>query len=388
MSNKHYDVIVVGVGSMGAPTCYNLAIRGAKVLGLEQFGIVHENGSHAGQSRMVRKAYFENPDYVPLLDTAYTLWTDLEDITGHKLFHKTGLFYTGPKHNELLEGVKLSAQKYNITINNLTERECLQQFPSFKLIENYEYLFEPDAGYVIPEQIIRLYTELAKSKGATILENQLVETWSDSNNVVTVRTNTATFTADKIIFTAGGFTNNLLPSQKNSLVPRRQITCWFQPKKPSLFSSENFPCFLYSTPDLPGAFYGFPLLSTGDTKGNMGIKVGYHYPGEAIDPYTLHNFNHSKESRLIKEFMQSYIPEGYMSVLSTKSCIYTYTEDGNFILENHKDYQSVSVACGFSGHGFKLAPLVGEILADLCLEGKTKHPIGFLSSNRFNTKML
>ncbi|MET6989646.1 N-methyl-L-tryptophan oxidase [Sediminicola arcticus] len=383
MSSQHYDVIVVGIGSMGAPTCYNLAKRGVKVLGLEQFTIVHENGSHAGQSRMVRKAYFENPDYVPLLDTAYALWEELEEITGQKLFHKTGLFYTGPNQNNLLEGVKLSAQKYNITINNLNESECLKKFPSFKLTKNYEYLFEPDAGYVVPEQIIKLYTKLAINEGATILENQLVEAWSDTENVVSVRTKTATYIADKIIFTAGGFTNNLFPKGKNQLVPRRQVTCWFQPKKPSLFTSEKFPCFLYTTPELPGAFYGFPLLSTGDMNSKMGIKVGYHYPGEVIDPYTLHNFDHEKESKLIKEFMHSYIPDGYESVLSTKSCIYTYTEDGDFILENHKDYQNVSIACGFSGHGFKLAPLVGEILADLSLEGKTKHPIGFLSSNRF-----
>ena len=170
MSSQHYDVIVVGIGSMGAPTCYNLAKRGVKVLGLEQFTIVHENGSHAGQSRMVRKAYFENPDYVPLLDTAYALWEELEEITGQKLFHKTGLFYTGPNQNNLLEGVKLSAQKYNITINNLNESECLKKFPSFKLTKNYEYLFEPDAGYVVPEQIIKLYTKLAINEGATILE--------------------------------------------------------------------------------------------------------------------------------------------------------------------------------------------------------------------------
>ncbi len=383
MSNQHFDVIVVGVGSMGAPTCYNLAKRGVKVLGLEQFTVVHNNGSHAGQSRMVRKAYFEDPDYVPLLDKAYTLWKELEEITDQKLFHKTGLFYTGPKQNNVLEGVKLSAQKYNITINRLGEKECSKQFPNFKLLENNEHLFEPDAGYVIPEQIIALYCELAVDRGATILENQLVEDWSEGDNIITVKTKNTTYTADKIIFTAGGFTNNLLPFKKNELVPRRQITCWFEPKEPALFSSDKFPCFLYTTPDLPGAFYGFPLLSTGDGSGKMGVKIGYHFPGEIIDPYTMHDFDQEKESKLIKEFMLDYIPKGYKSVLSIKSCIYTYTEDGHFILEKHKDYKNVSVACGFSGHGFKLAPLVGEILADLSLEGKTDNPIAFLSSDRF-----
>lgn len=383
MSNHKYDVIVVGIGSMGAATCYSLAARGVKVLGLEQFNLVHENGSHAGQSRMVRKAYFEHPDYVPLLEKTYALWSNLEEKTGKSLFHKTGLFYAGPKQHELLEGVKLSAKKYQIPINNLTEKECSLKYPGFKLPDNYEYLVEPDAGYVIPEEVVKLYCDLAKSMGATILENQLVESWSDINDMVTVKTKTATYTAGKIIFTAGGFTQNLLPFVKDHLVSRRQIICWFQPKTPSLFTSEKFPCFLYATPELPGSFYGFPRLPTGDGTGKMGVKVGYHFPGEAIDPYDLHDFDRDKESKMIKEFMSSSIPEGFKSVLSVKSCMYTYTDDGHFILENNKDYKNVSIACGFSSHGFKFAPLVGEILADLSLEGKTDNPIAFLSSDRF-----
>lgn len=383
MSDQKYDVIVVGVGSMGAATCYSLAARGVKVLGLEQFNLVHENGSHAGKSRMVRKAYFEHPDYVPLLDMVYSLWSDLEEKTGKKLFHKTGLFYAGPKHHELLEGVKLSSKKYQIPINKLNETECSLKFPSFKLPGNYEYLLEPDAGYVIPEEIVKLYCDLAKSRGATILENQLVESWADTNNKIIVKTKTDTFTAGKIVFTAGGFTQNLLPFLNTHLVARRQVICWFEPKNPSLFTSEKFPCFLYATPELPGSFYGFPLLPIGDGSVKMGVKVGYHHPGEAIDPYTLHDFDREKESKMIKEFMASFIPEGFKSVLSVNSCMYTYTDDGHFILENSKEHKNVSVACGFSGHGFKFAPLVGEILADLSLEGKTDYPIGFLSSQRF-----
>jgi sarcosine oxidase len=353
------------------------------VLGLEQFNIVHENGSHAGQSRMVRKAYFEHPDYVPLLEKTYSLWSDLEEMTGKKLFHKTGLFYAGPKQHELLEGVKLSAKKHHIPIKNLNERECSKKFPGFQFPDNYEYLAEPDAGYVIPEEVVKLYCDLAKSKGATILENQLVEAWSDSNDTISVKTKDATYTANRIVFTAGGFTQKLLPFTKNKLVSRRQVICWFEPKTPSLFTNENFPCFLYATAELPGSFYGFPLLPTGDGTGKMGVKVGYHFPGEAINPYDLHDFERDKESQLIKEFMSAYIPEGYKSVLSVKSCMYTYTDDGHFILENHMAHKNVSLACGFSGHGFKFAPLVGGILADLSLDGKTDHPIEFLSSQRF-----
>lgn len=382
-SAQKYDVIIVGIGSMGASTCYNLAKRGAKVLGLEQFNIVHENGSHAGQTRILRKAYFEHPDYVPLLNTTYNLWAELEQKTGQNLFYKTGLFYAGPKQHELLEGVKLSAKKYNIILKTLTEKECSEQFPTFKFDKNYEYLFEPNAGYIEPEKVISIYSKLAKSEGAVLLENQLVESWSDANNMITVKTKNATFIADKIVFTAGGFSQKLLPYQSYKLVPRRQITCWFEPKKPLLFTKEKFPCFIYTTSEVPGSFYGFPMVPAGQNYSKMGIKVGYHYPGEAIDPYTLNEFNNTKDAKLIKKFMQNFIPDGYKSSFATKACIYTYSEDGHFIIENHKTHKNVSLACGFSGHGFKFTPLVGEILTDLCLNGKTKHSIGFLSSDRF-----
>jgi len=382
-SAQKYDVIVVGIGSMGASTCYSLAKRGFNVLGLEQFKIVHEKGSHAGQTRILRKAYFEHANYVPLLETSYKLWEELEQKTGQKLFHKTGLFYAGPKQHELLEGVKLSAKKYNIVLKTLNKKECLAQFPTFKFKENYEYLFEPNAGYVEPEKVISIYVELAKSKGAVLLENELVESWNEANNLITVKTKNNTFIAQKIIFTSGGFTQKLLPYKSHKLIPRRQITCWFEPKIPLSFTNENFPCFIYTTSKVPGSFYGFPMVSAGRDSDKMGVKVGYHFPGESIDPYNLNDFESEKHSKLIKEFMQDFIPDGYKSSFATKACIYTYSEDDHFIIENHKTYKNVSVACGFSGHGFKFTPLVGEILADLCIDGKTNHPIGFLSSDRF-----
>ncbi len=383
MVDWHYDVIVIGVGSMGAATCYALAERGAKVLGLEQFSIAHENGSHAGRTRMVRKAYFEHPDYVPLLHKAYDLWAELEKKTGQTLFHKTGLLYLGPKKDELLEGVKFSANKYGIPLTHLTKKECSDRYPAFKIPNDYEALFEADAGYVVPEQVVKIYAELAKKAGATLLENTKVETWTAMTSGVRVSTNTDTFMAKKLIFTAGAFTPGLLPNLPYNLVPRRQITCWFAPKKQALCTRQKFPCFLYVASDSQGAFYGFPLVAMGDPGTPLGIKVGYHEPGEEIDPYTLHDYEKAAASQLITDFMLRYLPDAYESLLDTKGCLYTYSDDGHFILENSKSYPNIVLAGGFSGHGFKFVPLIGEILADLSLTGTTEHPIGFLSSERF-----
>jgi sarcosine oxidase len=368
---------------MGAATCYALIERGVKVLGLEQFSIAHENGSHSGRTRMVRKAYFEHPDYVPLLDKAYKLWAELGQKTGQHLFHKTGILYLGPKGDELLEGVRFSAKKYEIPLAELSGKESRERYPAFAVPKGYEMLFEPDAGYVEPEKVIKLYVDLAKKAGATFLENQRVVKWKATPTGVSVTTQTATYVAKKLIFTAGAYTPALLPDLTYTLVPRRQITSWFVPNKPSLFTGDKFPCFLYVTPDRPDAFYGFPLTSMGDADATLGIKVGYHAPGKAIDPYKLHVFEQEKEAQSITDFMTRFLPEGYKSLLATKPCLYTYSDDGHFIVEVSKKHPNVTLAGGFSGHGFKFVPLIGEILAELCLDGKTNYPIEFLSSERF-----
>src|SRR5436190_9187009 len=142
--NNSFDVIVIGVGSMGSSACYYLAKRGYKVLGLEQFDISHEFGSHAGQSRIIRKAYFEHPDYVPLLQRAYKNWNTLEQETGEQLYFKTGLLYAGTSNNEMIKGVKQSASLYNIELEKLDLVNATNHFPQFSLPGNFEVLFEPE----------------------------------------------------------------------------------------------------------------------------------------------------------------------------------------------------------------------------------------------------
>jgi len=143
-----FDVIVIGVGSMGSSACYHLSKRGHKVLGIEQFDITHEFGSHAGQSRIIRKAYFENPHYVPLLERAYENWKELEQETGTQIYYATGLVYFGSKDDLLIKGAKQSASLYNIKVDTINEHETAERFPAFKIPGNFETLFEPDAGFV------------------------------------------------------------------------------------------------------------------------------------------------------------------------------------------------------------------------------------------------
>ena len=176
-SDSSFDVIVLGVGSMGSATCYYLAKSGYKILGLEQFDISHEFGSHTGQSRIIRKAYFEHPDYVPLMERAYQNWKDVEQETGIQVYFKTGLLYAGNSTNEMIKGVKLSASLYNIDLEQLNSKDVFNRFPQFNFPETFDVLFEPEAGFLPPEKAIRLYASEATKNGAAIHSNEKVIEW-------------------------------------------------------------------------------------------------------------------------------------------------------------------------------------------------------------------
>ncbi|MFI5187497.1 MAG: FAD-dependent oxidoreductase, partial [Chitinophagales bacterium] len=205
MSNL-FDVIVIGVGSMGSSACYHLAQRGYKVLGIEQFDITHEFGSHAGQSRIIRKAYFENSNYVPLLKRSYENWKALEEETGTQIFFQTGLVYFSPSGHSLIKGVKRSASLYNIELKELDRAGTTQDFPQFKIPGDFETIFEPGAGFVTPEKAIRLYTDQAIKKGAEIHTKEKLIEWKKDGSGVIVITDKNSYQCDKLILTAGAWT--------------------------------------------------------------------------------------------------------------------------------------------------------------------------------------
>src|ERR1041385_5302312 len=172
-----FDVIIIGLGSMGSSACYHLAAKGQKVLGLDQFDIPHENGAHGGQSRIIRKAYFEHPDYVPLLEYAYHNWKELEKTIHTQLYWKTGLAYFGNPDHIMMRGVKRSSSLYNIPLLEYEERAAMKKFSTFKLPKDYYCYYEPEAGFVAPAKTIQAYYKLALDKGAMIHTNEKVMTW-------------------------------------------------------------------------------------------------------------------------------------------------------------------------------------------------------------------
>jgi len=381
--NNHYDVIVLGVGSMGAAACWFLARRGHRVLGLEQFDIPHEKGSHWGQSRIIRKAYFEHSDYVPLLERAYENWRSFEAETGSKLYHRTGIAYFGKHDHENIAGIRHSAGLHNIPVENWDHTRCQQKYPAFQIPPGFDVIFEPDAGFVTPERTIEMYVREAVKNGAVIKSNTPVGEWKQEGNKVRVFSQGTAYTADKLIITAGAWTSGMIPQLKTKLQVTLQFLAWVMPPDPDTFSLGNFPCWFVEDPEL-GTFYGFPLLPPENFNGPVGLKLARHHPGQHFRPEEIRENIPAGEEEMIRQFLKKYLPSAGDKIVSVKSCLYTYSPDTHFIIDHLPGSENrVTFACGFSGHGFKFVPAVGEILADLATQGKTDLPIGFLRLNRF-----
>lgn len=380
--DNNYDVIVLGVGSMGSSTCYHLAARGLKVLGLEQSTIVHEQGSHHGQSRIIRKAYFEHPDYVPLLKRAYELWNNLEADSGEKLYTETGLLYAGNPESALIKGIHDSASIHGIPVESLTAAQNRDVYPVFNFPDSFEVIKEPGAGFLNPEKCIRIYAQKAIEKGASIMANTKVLSWKSFESHIEVITTAGKFYSDKLVITTGPWMSQILSGMVKHLKVTRQTVFWAEMKYPERFSSDRFPCWLAEHPDTGEYFYGFPILHLEKFGQPVGLKFAQHNPGEIVNPDTVNRVVSQEECDHISTNIKTFFPGSFKSILRTKVCLYTYSSDEHFIIDKHPDDPRVVFAGGFSGHGFKFSSVTGEILADLTINGSSGMPIDFLSLSR------
>lgn len=382
-NTNHYDAIVIGVGSMGAPTCYYLSQKGHRVLGLEQFDISHDQGSHAGQSRIIRMAYAEHPDYVPLLQRAYANWHQLEKVTKANVFENCGLAYFGRPNDAFMLGVKKSSELYDVPVAKSSPDKAKALFPAFKVPTDFEVIYEPNAGFITPERAILLYTQLAMENGAAIKTGIKVNQWRQEGGKITVQTDDGNYTCDKLVITAGAWATKVIPNLKPQLKVTKQMLAWVSPKNWDMFELGKFPCWILEDPER-GSYYGFPILPVEKFGGPLGLKLAHHFPGEVSDPNKVNRNVTQGTEEDIRYVLDKYMPGANATILSLKSCLYTNSVDENFIVDHLPGTnKQVTVACGFSGHGFKFSSAMGEVLADMAMKGKTDLPIGFLSLNRF-----
>jgi sarcosine oxidase len=371
---------IVGLGAMGSSAAFHLAQRGAEVVGFDGYGPAHDRGSSHGESRIIRQAYYEDPCYVPLVLDSYRLWRELEVLSGESLLRVTGGLMIGLSDGEVVRGALESARQWGLPHRVLGSAEVRSEFPAFQLLADEVAVFEPEAGVLAPELAILSHLRQAALHGAQLHFGEPVERWDHAHGQVRVSTSTSTYAVDRLVLAAGAWTPRLLQDWALPLMVERQVQAWFTPHSPGLFSPSRFPIYLHEE-EAGSAFYGFPSLD-GST-----VKAAQHHGGEEISPDEPRRELHKEEALMVLEHVGRLIPGLKGAGLArTKVCMYTDTPDFNFAIGLHPACELVSVACGFSGHGFKFSPVIGEILADLAESGATGHPIGPLSPLRFGSE--
>ncbi|MGH3090179.1 MAG: N-methyl-L-tryptophan oxidase [Rubrobacteraceae bacterium] len=371
-----FDAVIIGLGGMGSAAAYHLSRRDKKVLGLERFSVAHGLGSSHGRSRIIRQAYFEGAEYVPLVMRAYELWEELERGSGEDLMEITGALMIGSPDSEIVSGSLKSAEEHDLHHEMLDAKEIKRRYPAFDPPPVAVALFEKRAGFVKPEASVKAHLDLAAENGAELHFEEPVTSWEASENGVEVKTKSGSYRAERLIIAAGAWASEMLVGMSLPLRVERRVMHWFEPRGDTrLFSRERFPIFLWD-PEGEDVFYGVP-----DAPG--AVKAAFHYVGEDCDPDTLEREVGEEEVSKIRSYLERYVPDLAGRRVESKACMYTNTPDSHFVISQHPAHPQVSVAAGFSGHGYKFCGVVGEILADLTTIGETRHPIGLFDLVRF-----
>jgi sarcosine oxidase len=379
-----YDVVIAGLGGMGSAAAYHLARRGKRVLGLERHAPAHDKGSSHGESRIIRQAYFEGAEYVPLLFRAYDLWEDLERETGEDLMTLCGGLFIGPEAGELVSGSAASADGHGLPYEILDSTELKRRFPVFEPGPETVALFEERAGFVRPERTVRAHLNLAASLGADLRFGERVLSWEATGSGVRVRTEDGAYEAERLVVAAGAWAGELLSDLGLPLEVTRQILFWFRPTGGmEAFAPEKLPIWIYE-PDDGNMFYSFPAVDGADT-----VKAAFfRADGTPADPETIDREVHEDEVDFIRRYLGRHVPAMDGELVAARTCMYTNTPDQHFVVSAHPEHPQVIVAAGFSGHGYKFCSVIGEVLADLATTGETGHPIDLFSPERLRGSSL
>lgn len=380
--SKRFNTIVIGVGGMGSAACYELAKRGKRVLGIEQFNIPNDMGSSHGYTRIIRLAYYEHPSYVMLLRRAYELWSQLEARSGKQIYVRTGSIDAGPADSWVFKGSLKSCVEHGLEHEVLSGMEINARFPGYNLPHDLLGVFQPDGGFVLPELAIVTYVQAAHALGAEIHGREEVLEWRPLSNGEGVRvlTDRAEYEADSLVITGGAWSARLLPFLQRYAVPERQVLAWLQPERPELFAPERFPVFNLLVPE--GRYYGFPVHTV------PGFKFGkYHHFEEVVQPETYDREPNFEDEEVLLDFAGRYFPQGAGPIMTLKTCMFTNSPDKHFIIDLHPEFPQVSFAAGFSGHGYKFASVIGEVMADLAERRESRHNITLFNVARLTGKV-
>ena len=388
MENK-FDTIVLGLGAMGSAAVYQFAKRGNKVLGIDQFSPPHILGSSHGDTRITRQAIGEGEQYTPIALRSYEIWQEIEKETGKKLLEMNGglIISSGAKtainHVEnFFENTIAAAKKYNIKHEILDSSQIRKRFPQFNVQDNESGYYEYNAGFLRPEECVGAQISLAEKYGATIRRNEKVESFSEKDGIVSVKTNLGEYEAKKLIISAGPWFPALIEDEYSKFFKViRQVLFWFDVKTSiERFEPKNFPIFIWELQGNKQGMYGFPAIDGQ----NGGVKIASEQYETTTTADTVNREVSKEEIKTMYEnFIAPYFPDLSDKCVKAVSCLYTVTPDSHFVIDTHPKYPSIILASPCSGHGFKHSAAIGEILAQLAIDGKSKIDISSFSIKRF-----
>jgi sarcosine oxidase len=356
-----YDAIVVGLGAMGSAVAFEVARRGKRVLGIDRFEPPHTMGSTHGKSRIIREAYFEDPAYVPLVARAFEKWGEIESLSGRRIFERTGGLMLGPPDGRLVSGALASAKAHRLQHEVLDAQQVMKRVPGLRAMADMIGVVEPRAGVLQPEVAITACLELARKYGAAIVNNERVVSWEARDGGVRVTTEQRTYQCERLVIAAGAWTSALVPGLGVKLSVERQVQHWFQPAAPMrtpIIMCEYAPGrFWYSIPDR-----------------GEGIKVAIHHEGSTVDPETVDRTVGAEEVAYVRALLATYMPAADGPLIESSVCLYTNTPDERFLVGSHPAHPTVEIVSACSGHGFKFASAIGEIVAERVTSGSGRQP--------------
>src|SRR5581483_1736281 len=368
-----FDVAVIGAGATGSAALYALARRGLRVLGLEQFRAGHNRGSSHGVSRIIRYGYYEHPSYVPLVRHADAQWHAIEQGSGRTLRHRTGILEIGTLDATLIRGTLASSREHGLAHDVLDAGEVMRRFPAFQIPSDFIGVLQPDGGWLEVEPSIHALLDLAKAARAQLREGVRVRGLEPNNRGVRIIMDDGSIETRSVIVAAGPWMRAFVPDLP--LRVTRQVVGWFDPLEPQLFAPERFPIFMLETHH--GIHYGFPLHV-------QGLKIAKHFhSNEAVDADRVDRTISRKDEATMREAIAEHLPAANGALRRATPCLYTMTPDGDFILDRLPQHPQIVVASPCSVHGFKFAPVIGEILANLATGKATAHDISRFRIGRF-----
>ena len=352
------DVIVAGLGAMGSAITLELTRRGLAVAGFDRYSPPHAMGSSHGGSRIIREAYFEHPAYVPLVRRAYELWPSLEEESGATLYMRTGGVMIGAPDSELVRGSRASAELHGLPHQMLDAAAIRARYPMLHAEDGMVGVVEPRAGVLFPERCIEAQLKLAHLAGAQLYRDEPIERWERDADGVRIFTSRGERRARLLVVAAGAWTDQLIVSPSLPLEVERQSLFWFSARRdPASFSADHCPVHLWQF-ERGEFFYGFPDVGSG-------IKLARHHRGETTSADAINRTVANTEIDDIRTLARRFVPDAEGELLSSAVCMYTNTSDGHFRIDWLGNDHRVLVVSACSGHGFKFAPTIGEIAADL-----------------------